>query len=69
MGAQRRIGETFFPDRRQPSPLPTIYSGSGAQQRRHELVSMATSVCSERGTGEEANERQGRTPEGVQGFI
>jgi hypothetical protein len=30
---------------------------------------MAARVCSERGSGGEANERQGRAPEGVLGFI
>jgi hypothetical protein len=30
---------------------------------------MAASICSERGSGGEANERQGRAPEGVLGFI
>jgi hypothetical protein len=54
-----------FPDRRQPLPLPMIFSGSGAQQRRDELVSMAPSLCSERGSGGEANKRQGRVPGGV----
>jgi hypothetical protein len=58
-----------FPDRRQPSPLPTVYSGSGAQQRREKLVSMAARSCGERGSGGEANEWQGRVPEGVLSFI
>jgi hypothetical protein len=65
--AEKKRGNVF-PDRRQPSPLLTIYSGSGAQQWRHELVSMAASVCSERGSGGEANERQGRAPEGGAGL-
>jgi hypothetical protein len=30
---------------------------------------MAASVCGERGSGREANERRGRAPEGVRGFI
>jgi hypothetical protein len=58
VSAEKKRGNGF-PDRRQPSPLPTIFSGSGAQQWRDELVSMAASVCSERGSGGEANERQG----------
>jgi hypothetical protein len=58
VSAEKKRGKGFS-DRRQPSPLPTIFSGSGAQQRRDELVSMAASVCSERGSGGEANERQG----------
>jgi hypothetical protein len=45
------------PDRRQPSPLLTVYSGSGAQQRREKLVSMAARSCGERGSGGEANDR------------
>jgi hypothetical protein len=66
--AEKKRGNVF-PDRRQPSPLPTIYSSLGAQQQRHELVSMVVSVCSERGSGGEANEWQGRAPEWVRGFI
>jgi hypothetical protein len=57
------------PDRRQPSPLPTVYSGSGAQQWREKLVSMAARSCGERESGGEANERQGRVPEGVSSYI
>jgi hypothetical protein len=49
--------------------LPMIFSGSGAQQRLEKLVSMAVRSCSERGSGEEANEWQARAPEGVLGFI
>jgi hypothetical protein len=30
--------------------LPSVYSGSGAQQWQKKLVSMAASVCSERGS-------------------
>jgi hypothetical protein len=68
VSAEKKRGNGF-PDRRQPSPLPTIFSGLGVQQRRGELVSMAASVCSERGSGVEANEWQGRAPEGVLSFI
>jgi hypothetical protein len=68
VSAEKKRGNGFL-DRWQPSPLPMIFSGSGVQQRRDELVSMAASVCSERGSGGEANERQGRAPEGVLGFI
>jgi hypothetical protein len=46
-----------------------IFSGSGVQQRREKLISMAARSCSERGSGGEANEWQGRAPEGVLGFI
>jgi hypothetical protein len=49
--------------------LPTVYSGSGAQQRREKLVSMAARSRGERGSGGEANERTGRVPEGVSSFI
>jgi hypothetical protein len=68
VSAEKKRGNGF-PDRRQPSPLPTIFSGSGVQQRRGELVSMAASVCSETGSGGEANEWQGHAPEGVLSFI
>jgi hypothetical protein len=64
VSAEKKRGNSF-PDQRQPSPLPTIFSGLGAQQWRDELVSMAASVCSERGSGGEANEWQGRVPGGV----
>jgi hypothetical protein len=56
-------------DRWQPSPLPTVSSGSGAQQWREKLVSMAARSCGERGSGGETNERQGRVLEGVSSFI
>jgi hypothetical protein len=67
---ERREGEgNIFPDRWQPSSLPTIYPGAGAQQWRQELVSMAVIVCGEKGSGREANELQERAPEGSRVLI
>jgi hypothetical protein len=58
-----------FPDRRQPSPFAVGLLRLGAQQRQEKMVSMATRFYGERESGREANERQGRVPEGVSSFI
>jgi hypothetical protein len=49
--------------------LPTIYSGSGAQQRREGLGSMVAMSCGKRERRGGGNEQQRAAREGGSGFI
>jgi hypothetical protein len=61
--------EKFSPIDSNLHRLSMIFSGSGIQQRREGLVSMAARFCSARGSEEGANGWQERVPEGMPGFI
>jgi hypothetical protein len=69
LSAERERGKVVSRSMATFTVLPTIYSGSGAQQWRERQGFMVERSWGERESGEGANGRQERVLERVSGFI